>query len=390
VAAAEMISVLSKMTFAAKDEFLKGFTQTFASEIERHVEATAKKRQADPLKAVSAGTELIKNVADQLKNLKEARGKNDLMYTSVADKVASELLECAIVNYNEYQSRVHKGVEQSLPRIVEIIERKSTPSAAYARRILNEARPYLSQLKAATETDAKKIAYSSSAMEKLLKKGQSLAVGMMVINRYEKNAPGILKGVDTQDIYLVMSSRLASSAEKMCVDEVNACIARGLGSIENLRRLGETMTESLEVYAMIEKMDLMQEFRTALDTRKQQLSEMYDKIPPLPNFGREPQRQKTVDDMKEREELRARFYQSGDDGERAARERAAIKRWKEERAAKRSKAILWTFIIVGMVVGGYYMGVSAGRYAAGALGGGAAGWLAAVIINGIIKGITKN
>ncbi|MDR0748750.1 MAG: hypothetical protein LBF62_04165 [Tannerellaceae bacterium] len=105
-----MAAILAKINFEAKDEFLKGFVQSFVSEIERQVEAAAQKRKAGLSKAADAGIQLFQNVEGRLEQLKEMRGE-DLQYTSIADKVANELLQCAIDNYNDFYSKLEKPLQ---------------------------------------------------------------------------------------------------------------------------------------------------------------------------------------------------------------------------------------------------------------------------------------
>jgi len=268
-----------------------------------------------------------------------------LQYSSVADKVANELLQCAFDNFKDFQSKINTDLEQVLLKLTKIIERKLPPSAHNAHRILIEAKPLLLQLQKATGTNSS--SYSSSETEKLLKQGQSIAVGKMVKNRYEENVKIITQGIDTNNIYLNISTRIASDAEQMCISEVNANSSSS--DIDGLIKLREVVLKALEVYRIIGEMNLLSEYETAFYTRKKQLSDLLDQLPSSYDLDRA-----------------ARYKQQEEE--------------KKERAARRSNWIFGICIVLGMIIGLIYgipggVGNIIGGLVLGFLGGSFLAWI---------------
>jgi hypothetical protein len=248
------------------------------SEIKRQVEATAQKRRVYPPNAADDGMQLLRHVKGPLEQLKEMRDE-ELQYISTADKeaeellqcaidscndtVAEELLQCAIDSYNDF----HSKFEKYLPGLKDLIDSNPVETVDNARKLLNTAKPLLVHLKNVMISSS----YSTSAIETLFNQGQSMAVGIIVKNRYNENA-GVTQGLDAKDFYLMISALIASKAEQMCVVDVNAIpSSRDLVSISKLK---EVVTKALEVYDMIDKMDLMPEYREMFNEKRSQLSDL--------------------------------------------------------------------------------------------------------------------
>jgi hypothetical protein len=97
----KFIDILNKLEFVAKQDFMNGFVQKPIEEIEKKIEKAKNKRKANKANAVKTGQELIKSTSSDLAQLKSIVGVNDLKYTSIADKVANEILQCSIDFFND-------------------------------------------------------------------------------------------------------------------------------------------------------------------------------------------------------------------------------------------------------------------------------------------------
>lgn len=98
-----LIELLKKQQFSAKDEFLKDSLQKPIEYIEQKIEATKAKRKADKTHASNFGKELHDSCKNELTHLKNILGENDIKYSTIADKVANEILQCSIDSFNENQ-----------------------------------------------------------------------------------------------------------------------------------------------------------------------------------------------------------------------------------------------------------------------------------------------
>ncbi|MBL0325863.1 MAG: hypothetical protein IPP61_11880 [Cytophagaceae bacterium] len=98
----KFLEILSKQTFSAKEDFLKGFFQKPIEQIEKQIEETRKKQKANPAKAGDYGNELIKNTKPLLTSIISILGKSDIKVISISDKIANEILQCGISLFNHF------------------------------------------------------------------------------------------------------------------------------------------------------------------------------------------------------------------------------------------------------------------------------------------------
>lgn len=101
----KFLEILNKQEYAAKQDFMKGFVQKPIEQIEHKIETAKNKRKASKANAAKAGQELFTTTASELTLLKSIVGANDLKYTSIADKVANEILQCSIDFFNDSQEK---------------------------------------------------------------------------------------------------------------------------------------------------------------------------------------------------------------------------------------------------------------------------------------------
>lgn len=91
--------------FSAKQDFMKIFVQKPIEQIEQKIETTKNKRKASKANAAKAGQELFTLTANDLAQLKSIAGANDVKFTSIADKVSNEILQCSIDYFNDSQEK---------------------------------------------------------------------------------------------------------------------------------------------------------------------------------------------------------------------------------------------------------------------------------------------
>lgn len=101
----KFLEILNKQEFVAKQDFMKGFVQKPIEQIEQKIDTAKSKRKASKANAAKAGQELSTATASDLTQLKNIVGSNDLKYTSIADKVANEILQCSIDYFNDSQEK---------------------------------------------------------------------------------------------------------------------------------------------------------------------------------------------------------------------------------------------------------------------------------------------
>lgn len=101
----KFLEILNKQEFIGKQDFMKGFVQKPIEQIEHKIETAKNKRKASKANAAKAGQELLTSTANDLTQLKSIVGASDLKFTSIADKVANEILQCSIDYFNDSQEK---------------------------------------------------------------------------------------------------------------------------------------------------------------------------------------------------------------------------------------------------------------------------------------------
>jgi hypothetical protein len=99
----KFLETLNKQEFIAKQDFMKRFVQKYIEQIEHKIETAKNKRKASKANAAKAGQELYTSTSNDLAQLKSIVGASDLEYTSIADKIANEILQCSIDYFNYMQ-----------------------------------------------------------------------------------------------------------------------------------------------------------------------------------------------------------------------------------------------------------------------------------------------
>jgi len=98
---------LSFDEYAAVQDFLNIVAKKYIEQIERLVEECKAKRKASAASGISAGSELFASAKNDLEHLKNTVGTYSVKYSSTADKVANEILQCSIDYYNENYEKTY-------------------------------------------------------------------------------------------------------------------------------------------------------------------------------------------------------------------------------------------------------------------------------------------
>lgn len=99
----ELIEFITNIEFSAKEDFLKSFVQKPFEQIEKIIVESSNKRKLNKANSVSIGKALFEQTLDNLNQLKAILGTNNVRYSSIADKVANEILQCGIDFFNHHK-----------------------------------------------------------------------------------------------------------------------------------------------------------------------------------------------------------------------------------------------------------------------------------------------
>lgn len=291
-----LLEILNSIVFSAKAVILKQFVQSFIIEIEKKIEATKAQRKANPLKASEFGKQLAIESKEGLSQINSILGARDLKYASIADKVADEVLQCGIEYFNKYKDHdtVNPGYEsmnclklaksiavgsiitqrcnENIEGLQEWINDK--PERDKQKRIIND----LEKLKNIIDLYEQKSDTINNA-------GQLLASAKPLLTNI-KNVLG-----STDDLYLGLSSRIASDSQQMLITEINS-IQKTISQTPypdqkraGLIHLKQKVEEAWVVTITIGNMDLVTEFRSRYNANRLALSNLRTQLSQVGSSG---------------------------------------------------------------------------------------------------------
>ena len=280
----KFLEILSKQSFSAKEDFLKGFVQKPIEQIEKQIEETRKKQKANPAKAGDYGNELFKITKPLLTSIISILGKSDIKVISISDKIANEILQCGISLFNHFHET---GTEVGEIALDLNKKAKSIALGSVVKERINESIPVVERYIAdrpERESQAK-IVVDFEALKRLIdeyeNKNETIANAKQLLasaRPYLNNVKNILGSND--EIYLGISSRIASDAQGMCVSEINKLqevfsnLYDNSTKLTTLILLKQKVNEAYDVTTTIGNMDLRQDFRSRYTTNRNSLSSL--------------------------------------------------------------------------------------------------------------------
>jgi hypothetical protein len=263
---AEVVEIISKETFKAKNEFLKERADVLAKDMEGKVKTCSEQRNKAPEKADKAGNELYKSVGGDLRLLEKMLGQDNLTYTNVADAVAEEILQCSIDFYNKSRNPEAEGFVwfEKLNKVIESPRKKTIDGA---QTLLTEAIPLLGKIKTAIAAQNKKsgatVQNKRAVALDLLEKACSIAAGQTIRQRCEDNRNRLPNDekTDWNAIYLSVSTRIANDALMLIVEEIKNSSGMTPQRRDSVKRMLE----------QIVTMDLTPDFRKTVEDIKKGL-----------------------------------------------------------------------------------------------------------------------
>lgn len=100
VSTSEFLDIVNSIDFTAKSIFIKEFVQKPIEQIELKIEESKNRRKASKADALKIGQNLKRSTYDHILQIENLIGTEDLKYTSIADKLANEILQCSIEYFN--------------------------------------------------------------------------------------------------------------------------------------------------------------------------------------------------------------------------------------------------------------------------------------------------
>lgn len=280
----KLIDILTKQEFSAKEDFLKGFVQKPIEQIEKKVEEAKTKRKANKANAVNIGKALFDQTSENLKQLKSILGSSNLRFSSISDKVSDEILQCGIDYFSHYKDSSTDPGSASMDLFRKA---KTLAIGNIAKQRCQENTENLQEwIDDKPERDKQaRILVDFEKLKNLIDeyegRSETVANGKQLLasaRPYLNNVKSVLGSTD--ELYLGLSSRIASDAQGMCVSEINKLQDKFANTYDNTTKIAailllkERVNEAWDVTTTIGSMDLRQDFRTRYTQNRNSLSNL--------------------------------------------------------------------------------------------------------------------
>jgi hypothetical protein len=106
----EIIDAVGSFSADTQFKFSQKFSAGETNRIEKEIENSENLRNKNPGKAYEFALDLYKNTKDDIKSLAKIIGNSDVKYEMIANKLANELIQCAIEFFNEKNNRITNDV----------------------------------------------------------------------------------------------------------------------------------------------------------------------------------------------------------------------------------------------------------------------------------------
>lgn len=291
----KFLDILTKQEFSAKEDFLKGFVQKPIEQIEKKVEEAKTKRKATKANAVNIGKALFEQTSENLKQLKSILGTSNLKFSSISDKVSDEILQCGIDYFSHYKDSSTDPGSASM----DLFRKAKTLAVGnIAKQRCQENTENLQEwIDDKPERDKQaRILVDFEKLKNLIDefegRSETVANGKQLLasaRPYLNNVKSVLGSTD--ELYLGLSSRIASDAQGMCVSEINKLQEKFANTYDNATKIAailllkERVNEAWDVTTTIGSMDLRQDFRTRYTQNRNSLSNLKTQLAAVNTSG---------------------------------------------------------------------------------------------------------
>jgi hypothetical protein len=222
------LTILNKLNFSAKEEFLKGFVQKPIRQIEDEILKTKTKRQADKRDAEIFGKELYENTEASIEQLKNVLDNSDIRYQNIADKLANEILQCGIDFFQEFKEEDFDPSDESMNlfelassiAVGNIVSQRCEENTENLQEWINE-KPDRDRQKIIAD----ELTFIGSKLERFQSLSDTISNAKDLIDSCKPKLIEIKEALGSKDeFYLNISSVVVQNAQNMLVQAVNEII----------------------------------------------------------------------------------------------------------------------------------------------------------------------
>jgi hypothetical protein len=267
---ATLLQTLAKISFSAKETFLKTKIEILINEIDSYILEAKSKGKETPGDGEIFGKELIELSNPLLSIIKDIAGPKDLQFQSISDKVAEEVLQCGIDFFKEYKDESFDPG----PDTLELLE--FAQELAVGKIIRQRCEENLSNLQSwIRKRPAKEdVEFIEERLEKFQKVVDTLQNTRNLWSGCKPKLDNIRSILGVNDsTYLGLSTAVVGNAQGALVKIVNEA-QEGNDFAETAKAVFEAYKQAME----LSKFDMQSELKTKFKSNLTTLSGIRDNI----------------------------------------------------------------------------------------------------------------
>jgi hypothetical protein len=287
----KFISILSNLDFSAKDGFLRKFSDALSQQVEKRIQSAKAARKSNKAGALNAGRSLYDDILPDLGQLGHILGKGNITYANISDKVSDEVLQCGIDYFTHYRDTNTDPGSDAMDlfrkadkiAIGQIAKQRCRENIENLQEWIDEKPEREKQSKVINDLEKLK-----NLIDQYDKKPETIANGKLLLLSAKPHLANVKSVLGNSDeIYLVLSTRIASDAQGMCVSEINKFQERIANIFDNRSKilaifeLKQLLDQAWEVTTLIGAMDLRSDFRSRYQENKNSLMSLRNQLAQL-------------------------------------------------------------------------------------------------------------
>jgi len=277
IKSSQLISAFNSFPNEIKQYVSGKFTDSPLNNIENQIELTKQKRDDNPNDAEQYGEELYKNTKEDLVFLKNVWGSNNVQYQMIANKLANEILQCAVDFFVEYRDSDEYDPGEPAMKVMKMAK-AINPTGQTKSRLDENIENLQEWINDSAEREKQKnIKGDLEIVANKLQRFQNLsdtisnAKDLVVTCKPKLNNIKAALG-STDDFYLKLSSAVVNNALNALISEVNNEQNALQWDRTKIITLPTTINSAMEVMNMMSTMDMVYELKSRFNQNKSTIS----------------------------------------------------------------------------------------------------------------------
>lgn len=285
----DMISLFSSFPNESKKYVASKFISAPIANIENKIDKTSKLRRNNPRDAEEYGEALYIETKTDITFLKQILGGSNVQYQMMANKLASEILQCSIDFFNKLrEEETEYDPGDDAIRILKYA--KSIGAKGQTIDRINEAMESIQDWiddapnRKRQEAIAEDLAHITIELQEFQGYSNSIQNSRNLISECQPRLQRIRSVLGSQDdFYLQVSSAVVNNALGMLIEVVNNQQSRIQFDTTVLISLPTTISSALSVMERMEYLDMKSDVRARFDTNKKTIKGIKSQLDSITN-----------------------------------------------------------------------------------------------------------